>query len=353
MHKSESMGKKATFYLLNNLLIAATVGFLLLAAACWYAPRVDPCIRPGWVVVGLAMPVVMAFNLGLLVYWLIRRRWIAFVPLLALLLNMSYVASVFQLPNPWHPAERDYDFTVVTLNVHGFRQELGFRSSVEQTARFMREHKADVVCLQEFREGRSMPLDSIVAAFDFLPHHRLEGGLALFSRYPIGECTYFDYGDGVNGAMVADLDIDGRPVRLLNVHLQTSGMAPLMRIYRKEPGMGVPWRQARGTLLANACKRAEQARQLRRIIDATDGPTVVAGDLNDMPSSYTYRTLRDGLRDGFRQRGSGFGSTFRGMKGLLRLDYIFFGKGLICQVYEIPDVRLSDHRPVIAELEFN
>lgn len=41
------------------------------------------------------------------------------------------------------------------------------------------------------------------------------------------------------------------------------------------------------------------------------------------------------------------------MKGLLRLDYIFFGKGLICQVYEIPDVRLSDHRPVIAELEFN
>lgn len=258
MHKSESMGKKATFYLLNNLLIAATVGFLLLAAACWYAPRVDPCIRPGWVVVGLAMPVVMAFNLGLLVYWLIRRRWIAFVPLLALLLNMSYVASVFQLPNPWHPAERDYDFTVVTLNVHGFRQELGFRSSVEQTARFMREHKADVVCLQEFREGRSMPLDSIVAAFDFLPHHRLEGGLALFSRYPIGECTYFDYGDGVNGAMVADLDIDGRPVRLLNVHLQTTGMAPLMRIYRKEPGMGVPWRQARGTLLANACKRAEQ-----------------------------------------------------------------------------------------------
>ena len=70
-------------------------------------------------------------------------------------------------------------------------------------------------------------------------------------------------------------------------------MAPLMRIYHKEPGMGVPWRQARGTLLANACKRAEQARQLRRIIDATDGPTVVAGDLNDMPSSYTYRTLRD------------------------------------------------------------
>ena len=48
MHKSESMGKKATFYLLNNLLIAATCGFLLLAAACWYAPRVDPCIRPGW-----------------------------------------------------------------------------------------------------------------------------------------------------------------------------------------------------------------------------------------------------------------------------------------------------------------
>lgn len=346
------MGKKATFYLLNNLLVAATAGFLLLAGACWYAPRMDPCVHPGWVLTGLAMPAVMAINLGLFIYWLIRRRWIVFIPLLALLLNMSYVASVFQLPNPWHPAERDYAFKLVTLNVHGFRQELGFRSGVEQTARFMREQRADVVCFQEFRDGLSMPMDSIAAAFAFLPHYRRESGLALFSRYPILECTYFDYGDGVNGAMVADLQIDGRPVRLLNVHMQTTGLAPLMRIYRKQTGTGIPWRQARKTLLDNACKRAEQARQLRRIIDDTAMPVVVAGDLNDMPSSYTYRTLRDGLQDGFRRRGSGFGSTFRGMKGLLRLDYIFFGKGLTCQVYDIADVELSDHRPVIAELGF-
>lgn len=347
------MGKKATIYLLNNLLIAATAGCLLLAAACWYAPHVDPCLKPGWVAVGLAMPLVMALNIGLLVYWLVRRRWMIFVPLLALLLNMSYVASVFQLPNPWHPAERDYDFKVVTLNVHGFRQELGFRSGVEQTARFMREQQADVVCLQEFRDGRAMPLDSIAAAFAHLPHYRREGGLALFSRFPIRECTYFDYGDGVNGAMVADLLIDGRPVRLLNVHLQTTGLAPLLRTYHKQPGWGIPWREARSVLLANACKRAQQARRLRQIIDDTHMPIIVAGDLNDMPSSYTYRTLRDGLQDGFRRRGSGFGSTFRGMKGLLRLDYIFFGKGISCQVYEIADVELSDHRPVVAEFYFD
>lgn len=347
------MGKKATLYLLNNLLIAATVGFLLLAAACWYAPRVDPCLKPGWVAVGLAMPLVTLLNLGLLVYWLIRRRWIIFIPLLALLLNMSYVASVFQLPNPWHPAERDYDFKVVTLNVHGFRQELGFRSGVEQTARFMREQGADVVCLQEFRVGKTMPMDSIAAAFAFFPHHRREEGLALFSRFPIEEYTYFDYGAGVNGAMVADLRINGRSVRLLNVHLQTTGLAPLMRAYRKQPGWGLPWREVRATLYDNACKRAQQARQLRQIIDDTEMPTVVAGDLNDMPSSYTYRTLRDGLQDGFRRRGSGSGSTFRGMKGLLRLDYIFFGKGLSCRVYQIADVELSDHRPVTAELYFD
>ena len=47
------------------------------------------------------------------------------------------------------------------------------------------------------------------------------------------------------------------------------------------------------------------------------GPVILCGDFNDTPASYTYRTVKGDLTDGFRDCGSGFGYTLSSIKAYI------------------------------------
>ena len=73
--------------------------------------------------------------------------------------------------------------------------------------------------------------------------------------------------------------------------------------------------------------------------------------MNATAYSHTYRILKTGLKDSFRERGSGWGITFY-LSGRypFRIDYILAGKGFgVLGHRNYPD-RLSDHLPVSAWL---
>ena len=78
-------------------------------------------------------------------------------------------------------------------------------------------------------------------------------------------------------------------------------------------------------LKANFVIRASQAVQVRNIIDTTRYPVIVCGDFNDTPVSFAYNHIAgNNLTDGFRDRGKGYGHSFNGIKGLLRIDFISY-----------------------------
>lgn len=79
-----------------------------------------------------------------------------------------------------------------------------------------------------------------------------------------------------------------------------------------------------GELEHNSSIRAGQVGEIRAEMDASPYPVILAGDFNDTPSSYTYRTMKGDMTDGFRDSGSGYGGTFRYLGGVLRIDYIFY-----------------------------
>ena len=81
-------------------------------------------------------------------------------------------------------------------------------------------------------------------------------------------------------------------------------------------------------------------------------PIFLAGDFNDTPSSYTYRTMKGDMTDGFRDSGSGYGGTFRYLGGVLRIDYIFYDDAFEGIRYYMPPEDVSDHKAVVAELRF-
>lgn len=346
------MGRKAVSYLLFNLAIVLTAGLLVLAVVCRYASFVSPEQGRVWVQLAFATPLVLLVNGAALVFWLVKHRWfIALLPIVALIVNFDFISAMIQLPR-WRERP-DPELTVATLNVHGFREYDLHEATVHAVSELMRREGADVVCLQEFGASREDPIDSVVAQFGrFLPYNVHEGAMAVFSRYPVLDKEYRLFPDSGNSCLRVDVDVDGRTVRIVSVHLQTSGISMMRQRYRKDYGEEMPVDVVFDLLENNGRMRAQQARAIREMIDRSDMPVVLAGDFNDMPSSYTYRTLSEGLTDAFRSDGSGYGSTYRYFKGLLRIDYIFYNDFFEGTGYRILRERVSDHRPVVARLRF-
>ena len=63
------------------------------------------------------------------------------------------------------------------------------------------------------------------------------------------------------------------------------------------------WRAVLRKVRSSTRLREEQALWLADAIRNSPHPTLVAGDFNDTPQSYTYRMIRQGLRDSFEQGG--------------------------------------------------
>jgi endonuclease/exonuclease/phosphatase family metal-dependent hydrolase len=86
-----------------------------------------------------------------------------------------------------------------------------------------------------------------------------------------------------------------------------------------------------------------------------DVPTIVAGDVNDLPGSAVWRALTAQRQDAFATAGTGSPLTSPARGSNRTIDGVFVDpriKVVGAHVLDQPDVLLaSDHRPVLAELK--
>ena len=86
-------------------------------------------------------------------------------------------------------------------------------------------------------------------------------------------------------------------------------------------------------------------------IKKSEHPTLLCGDMNDVPNSYTYKTVRGDMQDVFLKKGWGIGRTFNSLSPTLRIDYIFADKNFrVLQVDRLVK-NLSDHYMLVADVE--
>ena len=266
--------------------------------------------------------------------------------------NLGYISAMVQLPD-FKDSGDPHDIRIATLNVNGFRRLGSMPATARAIAGMMNREQVDVLCLQEFMDSREFPADSIGKVFaPRMPYFLHEGSAALVSRYPVIDHKYVRFADTSNDYLRADLLVGGDTVRLFAVHLQTSGIAQLRHRFRKDYDRDAPVEQILGELEHNSSIRAGQVGEIRAEMDASPYPVILAGDFNDTPSSYTYRTMKGDMTDGFRDSGSGYGGTFRYLGGVLRIDYIFYDDAFEGIRYYMPQEDVSDHKAVVAELRF-
>jgi endonuclease/exonuclease/phosphatase family metal-dependent hydrolase len=331
----------------------------------------------------LTVPVWLALLAILVVFWL-RRRWQgALLPLVALVLAWPQVqrglplhlGGTAALAEGVRSRTAANQLRLLSANVRIFNVYAHLRKAdPEAPAKFINwlaASPADVLCLQEFYQepaGTKSGDGDLFRVADRLGAGSgrqvfvsktltnsagAEFGIAIFSKLPIvgrGEISFGRLSQ--NHAMWVDVVGPGRrdTVRIFNTHLQSMSLdegdivaAGSSRSGLESKGRGLLRRFIRG-----AAARAWQADTLVEHIRRSPYPVLLAGDLNDLPYSYSYTQLNKGLQNAWATTGFGPGNTYHGrLPPLLRIDQQFAGpqwQVLGCRIHtEIP---YSDHFPV-------
>ncbi len=362
------MGKSAltsTFHLVIKMILILIAAVTMIGAFAGYVPPASSTLMP---LLGMALPVLLLINLLLLILLAVKGKKWAVVPLLALLVNWNYLAAVVQIGGGAEKRATGRYLKVFTYNVQNFGGEsTGY--TCKKLARRLQEEQVDIVCFQEFGDNHRFTVDSIRRAFShwkysYIPTKKERGSRlanVVFSRYPLKNKRFISFDEhSSNSAISCDIELEGETIRLFCNHLQTTSVSQKRRKWERQLSASEDTRHqmqvaqdAAGTLHGNFVKRAAQAETLNRYITESPHPVVLCGDLNSLPSSYTYRTLTRHLEDGFRTAGSGYMYTYRYAKHLLRIDYILHSPSLTGISYtSLTEELCSDHNPVLMELEY-
>ena len=350
-----------------------TLAAVVALALAYVTPYVNPNRVWALSYLGLAIPILYVVNLLLMLYWACRWKGMFFLPAIVVLIGIPQIKKYYHIPisKSYAEVQEQGSFRVMTYNVEGFvaydEETKKSRSTASSIVGFIREMNPDIICLQEFQSTRSFPEATLNEWLAEWPYRRMgysitvKGtgvfGVALYSKFPIVADEDIRFENSSNGAVSVDVVIGKKDtLRVICAHLETtyvdrSNVEFLnYQNFTADPDKPGKIRQIASRLRKGFRRRAFQADSLASIIAGREIPTVVCGDFNDTPNSYTYHTIREGYGDTFSDQGSGYGFTYKRLYGLLRIDYILRSPELETLHYESPDVEWSDHNPVVVAL---
>ncbi len=335
---------------------------VILTLLSYLSPFLDPGQYWPVALLGLFYPWLLLINVLFILFWGLQKDKYLFFSLLCIFLGWGHLKGFLGLnPSGWMPKSA---IRVTTFNCHGFffvnkDRQKNYVPATAVAELVDAEGQIDILCLQEFATSRSRHKDyqeAIAKKSGMEYFYQEDGGLAVFSRYPIvsQESVYFP--NRTNGYQVVDLDADGDTVRLFNVHLQSNAVTGLAGRVAENGSIQdtETWLTLRGMASryrTAAAMRTRQAEEIAARIQESPHPVILCGDFNDVPLSHVYHRLSHGMRDAFKTRGFGLGTTYVGDVPALRIDYVLASRGLRITGFRTGRNDFSDHRQVSASLE--
>ncbi len=349
------MGKQAVFKYISFMILVISTLLAVFTLFGLFGGYVDPATGTAMAMLVYVLPYLLIGNVIMVIYWLVRRRWIWLcIPVVPLLCSIPYLGTIYQT-GLFNSSSTSSGLKIATYNVEAFGREItGFKA--EDILTEMRKQGVDIMCIQEYYETRGNKLNS-ESYKTYFPYMALgRSDMAVYSRYPLGEPQIIDFGNTNNSGMWVDVNVNGRKIRIFNVHLETTGFNRALHNIAKQAASGTHVednaivRAIYGNYTRGMAIRARQADQVAREIENTEIPVIVCGDFNDVPYSYVYNTMLGDLVDGFKECGEGFMYTMRGRKFKVRIDYIFHSEELEGEAYYREDLNYSDHYPVFMKI---
>ena len=338
-------------FVINWILIAYTIFSFL-------SPYVNPENTIFFGIFGLGFPFLFFANLLFICFWLAQKSRRAWLSAIFVIISWPYVNNIVALN--FTKDDSAHDITVATYNMQFakptlFKEKQTADRAGKKFETFLKTLRdIDVLCLQEFNDKTELHLDNTLK-YNY-KYTIPEKTIAILSKYPISDKGILEFGSQVNNCLWADLNVNGKMIRVYTAHLQSNqdkakppltldmkgkesvnakGMMGLLKYYQKYTTM-----------------RTKQALTIREHADASPYPYIICGDFNDPPQSYTYKTISNGLNDSFCESGLGLGATYGGIIPALRIDYILSQAKIKLLTHEIIKHEYSDHYIVKSNVAF-
>ena len=155
----------------------------------------------------------------------------------------------------------------------------------------------------------------------------------------------------------ADIKLNDDTIRVYSTHLQSLQLkkTDYENINELTKGDRVidNSRSIFSKLSRGSALRSTQAEVIKMLVKDSPYPVLFAGDLNDVPNSYTYFTVKGNMQDAFLKKGFGMGRTFTGLAPTLRIDYIFADKDFKIIQFNRLVKNLSDHYMLVADVKLS
>jgi vancomycin resistance protein VanJ len=324
--------------------LGLTISYVFVAIVlAWNVLKLYPGDR--WTLVRLGSYMAPWLCMGLLpafaIVLLSRRR---------LLIAFALVAAVSMAGRFWYlftpqpaavsaEAGSAHQLRVMTFNVHYANHD------AQAIAILIDTEAPDVIAIQELVDEHARLLQPRLASA--YPYQLLNAaaGLALISRYPLKNQPLPLSVGRVQHALI---ELPEGEISMWNLHPR-----PTLK-----PGR---WALQKETMAAVA-----------QALEAETRPTIVLGDFNTTDQEENYQLIAGHLRDVQQAVGQGFGFTFpepnalhrmislpwpaRSLivtKPIIRIDHILVSNHFIPQeIHVVPDAAGSDHRPVVATLQY-
>lgn len=318
---------------------------------------------------GLAYPLFLVVNFLFLLLWIIKKKRIAILVVLALLLGWNYHKSYIQF------AGKRQDTDVENLKVMSYNVRLFDRfdwdnnpDALNQVIHFIQQQQPEIICFQEFyiNEQDSFNSEWLFDQLNATPYYHLNikdisrnrtlVGLATFSTFPIVSQGTIGFPNSMNSTSFTDVKWREDTIRIFNIHLESIRLRKREQSFIsnfdfKDEDEDLEELKEISIRLRNAfIARSKQVDILRRHIKDSPHEVIVCGDFNDTPISYTYQRLTRELRDAFMESGRGIGNSYRGRFPSYRIDYILHSKSLQARAFKTHRVAFSDHYPITSSV---
>lgn len=344
-------------------------------ALCFLVACLVPYLNPStwWFmgVVGLSVPYIALLLVFFIFFWWVIKPINSLIAIVTLLIGWKQLSVLFAT-HKYESFTEKKDSTHLRIVDWNTRSLEGLSNKADKK-RIDRAtipgaiiaQKPDIICLQEF--NNSVTQNNLGKFTEKYPYHYFshdferpkkgyQAGSIIFSKYPIVDSGKIRFpGTSSESLIYADIETPRKIIRVFTTHLQSfkfkQGDYDDIEIIRNTENKTLP---ASKSLLQKMklayTKRGEQADIVREALNHSPYPSIICGDFNDVPNSYTYFHIRKDWQDVFLATSLGIGRTYIALAPTLRIDYILPDNNFYIQQFDLVDEDLSDHLMLVADV---
>ncbi len=322
---------------------------------------------------GLYFIPIAAVNLFLLMIAVMNRSKSAWIPVIALAPVLLYAESFFKIGADSIPDKEGVKIKVESYNTGMFSsgkkngaaegEKMSKTECRDSIMAHIRANKPDIACFQEFYVKSKKQADTILGEYKYRYYHLFKVrngdmfGNIILSKLPITASGKISFPKSTNLSIFSDIECYGKKFRIYNNHLESYNIS-FTSLVKKLANDAMVARdsitsdllEAHEKMKGTFIRRSDQVNKILSTITECPYPSIICGDFNDTPVSYTYHLLAKGRKDSFRECGNGFAGTYVPVWPLLRIDYILFPESYEGIKHTTHKIGYSDHYPISAEI---